>query len=134
MAEMYSVQQSDRDPATGRFNPSNCANPAGRPTKAQRAALVRKTMIKLARPLGGLRALNSLDLERLRLAAELAQRQPKNAEDRVRVANAIDRMLGSIERARLTAAPQRRQSTRGHMPARGELPRSLATLVRPKKP
>jgi hypothetical protein len=129
---MELVQQVVRDLVSGRFMPGSHASPSGRPSKAQRLALVRKTMIKLARPLGGLRALNSLDLERLRLAAELAQRQPKNAEDRVRVANAIDRMLGSIERSKLAAAPQRRQSTRGHMPARSELPRSLATLVKPR--
>jgi hypothetical protein len=102
---------TSRRPGNPAFVPGNQVNPAGRPTKAERAAQVRKLMIKLARPLGGLRSLNSLDLERLRLAAELAQRQPKNAEDRVRVANAIDRMLGSVERSRLGAKPQRRQST-----------------------
>jgi hypothetical protein len=65
------------------------------------------------------------------MAAELIQRRPKHAEDSVRITNAIDRLLGSVERSRLAAKPQRRQSTKGHM-APSELPRSLAKLVKPK--
>jgi hypothetical protein len=97
----------------------------------ERDAKIRQTMIRLAKSFGGIKKLGALDLERLRMAAELIQRRPKHAEDSVRITNAIDRLLGSIERSRMGARPQRRQSTKGHL-APSELPRSLANLARPR--
>jgi hypothetical protein len=111
------------------FKPGQSGNPLG-PT-AVREAKLRAALIKLARPFGGLGKLGALDRVRLEQAAQLLIRRPTNAEHSVRISNAIDRLIGSVERSRLAAKPQRRQSTRAHL-APSELPRSLAKLVKPK--
>jgi hypothetical protein len=131
LAAQMADQNTARGPGNPNWRPGVSGNPRGRLSKAERDAKVRRTMIRLARPLGGIQKLTALELERLKLAAELLQRQPRNAEDRVRVANCIDRMLGSVERARMAAKPQRRQSTKAHM-APSELPRSLRDLTKGK--
>jgi hypothetical protein len=105
----------------------------GRPSKAERDAKARALLLRLAKPFGGLMKLGALERVRLEQAVALLMRRPPSAEEHVRLVNAADRLIGSVERSRMGAKPQRRQATRGHMPARSELPQSLADLVkRPK--
>jgi hypothetical protein len=62
-------------------------------------------LIKLARPFGGISKLGALERVRLEKAVELLMRRPPNAEHAVRLTNAIDRLIGSVERSRLASKP-----------------------------
>jgi hypothetical protein len=132
--DLHQVEQQATSRNPGWFRPGQSGNPsgmAGRSTKAQRAEKARALLLKLAKPFGGLMKLSDLERIRLEQAAALLMRKPPNAGEHVRLVNAADRLIGSVERSRLAGVPQRRQSTKAHM-APSELPRSLAKLVKPK--
>jgi hypothetical protein len=96
-------QQRPQEPTVrGRpFPPGVSPNPHGRPTKAQRLEQLRAKMAELAVRFGGLEVLDSIELERIRLAATLILRsQNQRANDYVRLINSADRLLARVEKSR----------------------------------
>jgi hypothetical protein len=92
------TQPPRRRPGNPAFVLGNRVNPAGRPTKAERQVCIEAKLAALAEPFGGTAVLPSIELERLRLAAELLTRRPPRADDRVRCVNAADRLIRQVER------------------------------------
>jgi hypothetical protein len=70
-------------------------NPAGRSVAAKRARLDAIVSAWCA-PFGGMEALKKVELDLLYRAAELQLRRPTKAEDAVRVANTISKILAQV--------------------------------------
>ncbi len=100
------VAEQAQDLKTGRFKSGRSGNPAGRPSRAERQARVDAKARELAEPFGGWEKLLILDHVRLEQAATLIVRRPHSAEDAVRCANAVDRLLGGVERRRSRREPE----------------------------
>jgi len=91
-----------------RFRPGQSGNPAGRPSRAERQARIDAKARELAAGFGvELEALSVLDRVRIEQAAAILVRKPQSHEDLVRCANAVDRLLGAVERRRGRGKPER---------------------------
>src|SRR5262249_19838399 len=91
------------------YKPGVSGHPAGKESKAARTARRDAIMTAWAQPHGGLAVLTPAELELLRIAAELSMCRPRNAEDRVRHANSISRILAQVgftDRGRRRAEPE----------------------------
>jgi hypothetical protein len=92
-------------------------NPRGRETKAEREARRDAIIAAWAEPFGGVAVLRSAELELLRQGAELSMCRPRNAEDRVRHANTISKIMvlvGFVDNRRnRESAPQFQPLGRG---------------------
>ena len=114
--DQVGVQAVGQSRDQGRWPPGVSGNPAGAPTKAEREAKLAARVDELAAVFGGLEALNALERERLRLAAEMLLARPRNNEDRVRSTNLADRLLRWLEHSvlrRRGRGPGRRIGTAG---------------------
>src|SRR5262245_46654272 len=91
-------QESEHKRSRGNPNwvPGVSQNPAGRESKAVRLARRDAIIAGWAEPFGGVTVLRSAELELLRQAAELSMCRPRNAEDRVRHANTISKILAQV--------------------------------------
>jgi hypothetical protein len=78
------------------FQPGQSGNPAGRESRAARAVRIEAKARELAQEFGGYDALSPVDRVLVTQAATLLLRRPKSAEDVVRVANSIQRLLASV--------------------------------------
>jgi hypothetical protein len=87
-------------------------------SRAERRARIDAKAEELASRFGGLAALESIERERIMLAAELLLRKPISHEDRVRLVNSADRLLARVESSR-RAAKQRGQGFAEALAARG---------------
>jgi hypothetical protein len=87
--------------------PGQSGNPRGRESAAAKAARIEHLAQELALEHGGWGAMSPCDRVHLEQAATLLIRKPKSAEDAVRVANAIQRLLASValRRGRLPMPP-----------------------------
>ncbi len=94
------VSNQVQDQVSGKFLPGKSANPAGRPSRAEKQARIDAKARELAAELGGWEKLTIVDRVRLEQCAALLVRRPTSAEDAVRCANAVDRLLGAVERRR----------------------------------
>jgi hypothetical protein len=82
-------------------------NPRGRETKAQRLARIEAIIAGWCEPFGGVAVLQPAELALLRTAAELSLHHPRRAEDAVRYANTISRILAQCGLATKHARPAR---------------------------
>jgi hypothetical protein len=89
------------------FQPGQSGNPTGRRSNAARAAAREAKARELTAELGGYDALSPIDKELALQVAGLALRKPRSAEDVVRHANAVDRILRGLSRRR-GRRPERR--------------------------
>jgi hypothetical protein len=71
-------------------------NPRGRESKASRLARREAIIAAWAEPFGGVAVLKPAELDLLRQAAELAMIRPRSAEDQVRVANTISKIMAQV--------------------------------------
>jgi uncharacterized protein DUF5681 len=97
------MQQSPNqlpDQTPWRFKPGQSGNPAGRPSRAEREARVAAKARELATEFGGIDRLSVVDRVLIEQAAALLVRKPHSAEDAVRCANAVGRLLSAVERRR----------------------------------
>jgi hypothetical protein len=90
-------QRHEQQRVRGRPFPKG-VNPAGKSTAVREA---RKTarMAELSAELGGLQALTPVEQTLLGQAVELLMTTPRTSVDRVRQANGVARILGSLRRA-----------------------------------
>src|SRR5262249_27579585 len=95
------------DQTPWRFKPGQSGNPAGRPSRAERQARIDARARELAVEFGGWERLSTVDRVYVEQAAALLVRRPHSAEDAVRCANAVGRLLGAVERRRGTSKPAR---------------------------
>jgi hypothetical protein len=82
------------------FQPGVSGNPQGRMSNRERAERIEAKARELGAEFGGLEKLTPVDRELLKQAATLLLRRPKSAEDVVRVANSIARLLGGLSKRR----------------------------------
>jgi hypothetical protein len=82
--------------------PGRRANPRGRPSRAEKQGRIDAKARELAEEFGGLDRLSVVDRTLIEQAAALLVRKPHSAEDAVRCANAVGRLLGAVERRRGT--------------------------------
>jgi hypothetical protein len=80
--------------------PGRSANPSGRPSRAERQARIDAKARELAAEFGGIDRLSVVDRTLIEQAAALLVRKPHSAEDAVRCANAVGRLLGAVQRRR----------------------------------
>jgi hypothetical protein len=83
-----------------RFKLGQSGNPAGRPSRAKRQARIEAKARELAAEFGGWDGLSTVDRVYVEQAAALLIRRPHSAEDAVRCANAVGRLLSAVERRR----------------------------------
>jgi hypothetical protein len=83
-----------------RFTSGQSGNPAGRPSRAERQARIDARARELAEEFGGIDRLSVVDRVLIEQAAALLVRKPHSAEDAVRCANAVGRLLSAVERRR----------------------------------
>jgi hypothetical protein len=113
---MHSMPESNPEPRR-RGNPAFVpGNRLGRPrpTKAEKLARLEAKLRELAARFGGVEVLDAIDLERLRLAAELLVRRPPKTVDATRCINTADRLIRAVERrvGRGRAGPKAALGTR----------------------
>jgi len=121
---MEPAQQAAQDPASGRFLPRNRANPAGRPSRAEKEARIEARARDLCRGEFGVEFEALSEFERIRLlqAAAILVRRPHSAEDAVRCANAVGRLLGAVERRRGTSKQTVTRSLADYAKSKGRQP------------
>jgi hypothetical protein len=93
------------DQTPWRFKSGQSGNPAGRPSRAERQARIDARARELAAEFGGIERLSVVDRVLIEQAAALLVRRPHSAEDAVRCANAVGRLLGAVERRRGSSKP-----------------------------
>jgi hypothetical protein len=76
--------------------PGVSQNPHGRESKATRMARRDAILAEWAAPYGGVVALRPAELDLLRQAAELVLIRPRTAEDKVRAANTVSKILAQV--------------------------------------
>src|SRR5262245_40114310 len=76
--------------------PGVSQNPRGRESKAQRQVRIENKARELAVEFGGFEAMSAVDQVLLTQAAIVLLRRPKSAEDVVRCANSVQRLLGGL--------------------------------------
>jgi hypothetical protein len=95
------TQSADQFP--WRFKPGQSGNPLGR--AASTKAKLDAKMAELAAEYGGVAALTVFERTLIEQAAGLLLRKPSTAEDAVRIANAVARLIRVVQRGRAAAAP-----------------------------
>jgi hypothetical protein len=80
------------------FQPGQSGNPGGRLSNAERQRRIEAQARELAVEFGGFEVLSPVDRVLLMQAAALLLRRPKSAEDIVRVANSVQRLLGGLSK------------------------------------
>jgi hypothetical protein len=111
-------QSADQFP--WRYKPGESGNPLG-PTAARKLRLDVKCR-ELAQEFGGWDALSVIERTLVEQAAALlVRRKPASAEDAVRCANAVGRLLHAVERRRGQSAPRGR-SLAEHLATLGPAP------------
>jgi hypothetical protein len=107
-------EQEQRKPSRDgnpRWLPGVSGNPVGRESREARHARRARLISEWAAPFGGMAVLQPAELDLLHQAAELALRkQPRKAEDAVRVANVISKIL---QQCRLVDKRRRREPQSG---------------------
>jgi hypothetical protein len=95
-------QGEQRERVYGRpFPAGRSGNPSGSVSKAEQERRLRAKVRELARPFGGLGVLGVLERVRLTQAARLLlDTRRRSVEDAIRYANAIERLLSSVEASR----------------------------------
>jgi hypothetical protein len=92
---MQAAEQKQQQKARG--NPAwakgRSANPAGKESKAARAARIDAKVVEWLTPLGGVAALKPVEIDLVRRAAELEIGTPKRNEDPIRRARMISGLL-----------------------------------------
>jgi hypothetical protein len=96
---MQGMEQAPEQSST-RFRPGQSGNPFGRLSNAARQERINAKARELAVELGGWAALSPVDRVMLEQASELLLRRPRSAEDRVRHANAVQRLLATVVKRR----------------------------------
>ncbi len=107
------VSQQAQHQADGRFAPGASGNPLGRESRAAKLARRDARAAELAAEFGGLDALTAVERVMIQQAAELLLGNPRSAEDKVRYANTIARLLGAVRKRRGEREP--------HVPLRERL-------------
>jgi hypothetical protein len=112
-AEMEANAEAMSEPNKRRGNPAFVAgapsvNPSGRPSKAEKQARRDALVIDLAAEFGGLSVLTVADRIMLTQCAELLLRRPSDADQQVRVTNAVTRIIGGL-RKHLGIRPGKRE-------------------------
>jgi hypothetical protein len=107
VTEQVSSYGNGRFGTNGRFRPGESANPSGRPSRAQRRALILAKAHELAEPIGGFENLNSIERELIQQAAEMLRRRPRNQVERVKISNLVSRILrDALRRHRSDKSPK----------------------------
>jgi hypothetical protein len=93
--------QADENPkSSGHGNPNwlpgTSQNPAGKESNAKRHARREAIIAKWAEPFGGAATLSPAERDLLHQAADLVLRKPHNAEDAVRIANTVSKILAQV--------------------------------------
>jgi hypothetical protein len=89
-------QQAEQRRVVGRpFPPGVSGNPEGK-SKAARRARQDAIIARWAEPFGGTAALKPVEIDLLRQAADLTMSRPTRTEDRVRVSNAVSKILAQV--------------------------------------
>lgn len=99
--EQIADQMPDQETAQrypNRYRPGQSGNPAGRPSRTQRRALLLGRATELAEPLGGLENLNAIERTLIEHAAELTLSRPRRHDERVATANIVNRILRDVLR------------------------------------
>src|SRR5262249_12697555 len=89
-------EREQRPRGNPNWKPGVSQNPRGRETKAQRLARRDAIIAAWAEPHGGGEVPRSAGVELPRIAAEVSMCRRRNAEDRVRHANSISRILAQV--------------------------------------
>jgi len=97
-----------------RFRPGQSGNPSGRLSNAARQERIEQKTKELAIEFGGLETLSPVEKVMLEQAATLLSRRPSSAEDVVRVANSVQRLLGALGKRKGRREPE-------HVPLRERL-------------
>src|SRR5438132_216609 len=97
-----------------RFRPGQSGNPSGRLSNAARQERIEQKTKELAIEFGGLETLSPVERALLDQAAVLLLRKPRSAEDVVRVANSVQRLLGALGKRKRRREPE-------HVPLRAPL-------------
>jgi hypothetical protein len=95
---MQSPEQTPQQRRPYGFQPGRSGNPAGRLSNAQKQALLAAKAAELAEEFGGINNLTTVERTMVEQAATLLCRRPRRADDLVRCANAVQRLLAGIKR------------------------------------
>jgi hypothetical protein len=101
---MQSPDQAPQQRPFG-FQPGESGNPAGRLSNKAKQERIEARALELAAEFGGWENLSAVDRLMLTQAATLVLRRPKSAEDAVRVANAVQRLLGGLGKRKRAPKP-----------------------------
>jgi hypothetical protein len=104
---MQSPEQAPQQRPHG-FRRGQSGNPAGRLSNAAKQARVEAKARELATEFGGYDALSPVDRVLITQAAALVMRRPRSAEDIVRVANTVQRLLGGLGKRKRKREPAER--------------------------
>jgi hypothetical protein len=102
---MQAPEQSPQQRSHG-FKPGTSGNPGGRLSNAERERRAEAKARELAIEFGGFDTLSPVDRVLITQAATLLLRRPKSAEDLVRVANSLQRLLGGLAKRKRRAPTQ----------------------------
>src|SRR5262249_60971909 len=91
------MQSVEQERFRHRFQPGQSGNPRGRISRAEQQACREATVRELAAELG-LDAPSASERILLDQVADLVQRRARTAEDAVRIANSVDRILRMLRR------------------------------------
>ncbi len=113
------MQIAKQEPEQGKrgnpnWVPGVSANPAGRMSNAARQERIEAKARELAVEFGGIEKLSPVERALLDQAAVLLLRKPRSAEDVVRVANSVQRLLGALGKRKGRREPE-------HVPLRERL-------------
>jgi hypothetical protein len=93
-------QSGDQSPKRPDGNPAwikgVSGNPAGRESRATREARIADKLEEWAAPFGGIAVFNAAEIDLLRQAAELSLRRWRTADDQLRIARTISKLLAQV--------------------------------------